>query len=136
MDSVNNKNNSPQIKVHPLCVPQDVEIDVGLGSVQIGSLNCEGCSVLLYSLVDETIATFQYIDGYLKSEQTYDLSISTAYIFELATRHDLNDEPYYTISVHIHGIGQRDLINIKGFDQAVEAYTELNGLWGSFKTLH
>ena len=112
----------------PLRVSPSVEIDTSLGSVQIGSLGCEGCSVLLYSLQDQTIVTFKYDDGELLSEQSYDTSIIATYFFSLDVRQDLNDRTYYSICLHTLAHGDIDLINIEDFVRAKAAFNEMNKL--------
>jgi len=136
MDSVNNKNYNPQKFTQPSPVSNDIEIDVGLGSVQIGSLGCDGCSVLLYSLIDQTIATFNYNDGKLTTVHTFDLQLNPGYLFELKHQKDKYDVPYYAIVVHIHGVGIESLINIKDFEQAKQAYAEIDMLTRRFRQLH
>tara|TARA_R110001583_G_scaffold161109_1_gene313017 strand:- start:7393 stop:7815 length:423 start_codon:yes stop_codon:yes gene_type:complete len=127
MESVKEGFTHPETRV-PLRVSASVEIDVSLGSVQIGSLGCEGCSVLLYSLHDQVIVTFKYEDGELSSEQTYDTSEIESYYFTLESSRDLNDKEYYSICLHTLEFGEVALIHIKDFEQASAAVNEINML--------
>lgn len=136
MDSVINKSSvKPKSGLQPL-ISKNVEIDVGMGSVQVGSFGCDGCSILLYSFVDKTIVTFRYVDGKIETEQTVDLAINPAFMFELIPRQDNDNGSYYAIAVHVHGVGVQDLIGIKDFTQAKLAYAELDALTARFRLIH
>jgi hypothetical protein len=120
----------------PLMVAPSVEMDMSLGSIQIGSLGCEGCSVLLYSLQDQIIVTFKYVDGELMSEQTYDTSLIGDYHFTLETRHDLNDKSYYSICLNTVSHRAISLINIQDFECAKSAMEEMGKLKERYPAVH
>lgn len=136
MDSVSNKSFLKQGSVPIPMMSKNIDIDVGADSVQIGSFGCEGCLVLLYSVIDKTIAVFKYVGSKIKTVKSLDLQSTPGYMFELVNRTDTDGLEYHVIVVHVHGLGSEDLISIKDCEQAKSAYYELDMLTVGFSSTH
>lgn len=110
----------------PIKVASDITIDVSEGIVQLGSLGCEDCSVLLYSIVDKTLATFSYAGGNLSADSSLDLAQHPTYYFNLASKTDNHGELYFALSIVIYGQQEVLLMNIREEEQAKSAIASLS----------